>query len=334
MPQIWSGRHQRNGNRGWVDRDVIGELPVEPDGGHDHQPGNDAAGEKNARNAGADDVADAEIFGGDGDAEGRAGEPVGAGLGLRGPSLDGVHQEGVDAAEAESPEHAAREGTTALTRDQDVGAGRALRKAEVAVLFDDQLAAQRHHEQDAQPSAQQREREDSPEGEFGAEAEEDQRGNGEHHPGGERFARGAGGLHDVVFEDGGAAERAKDADGQHRDGNRSGNGESRAQADIDGDGAEEQAEERAQDHRADREFLQRFVCRHVGAELAWRCCGTPWTIAHEILPVREIECACCENRALVCPCAGGIMPQSGDGRLGERVPILGSQDEDLEQRKH
>jgi len=85
------------------------------------------------------------------------------------------------------------------------------------VFFDDELATQRNHEKDAEPSAEQGERENSPEGEFGAEAEEDQRWDGEHDSGGERFARGAGGLHDVVFEDGGAAEGAKDADGEDGD---------------------------------------------------------------------------------------------------------------------
>ena len=43
---VW--RHQRNRNGGGIDRSVAGELAVELDGGHDHQPGDDAAGEKNS----------------------------------------------------------------------------------------------------------------------------------------------------------------------------------------------------------------------------------------------------------------------------------------------
>ena len=248
-----------------INRDVVGELPVEADGGHDHQPGNNAAGKENAGDARADDVADAEIFGGDGDAERSAWKPVRASFGLGSPGLHGVHQEGVDAAETQAPENAAGERAAAFAGDEDVGAGGAFGKAEIAVLFDDELAAQRNHEEDAEPSAEQRERENSPEGEFGAEAQEDQRGDGEHDSGGERFACRAGGLHDVVFENGGAAEGAQDADGQNRDGNGSGNGETGAQTHVNGDGAEEQTEERAEDDGAEREFLDGFCRRRCTA---------------------------------------------------------------------
>src|SRR6202007_1981023 len=119
--------------------------------------------------------------------------------------------EGIDTTQAEPPKDASREGATAFASDEHVRACCAFGKCEVAVLFHDELAAQRHHEEHAQPSAEKRERENSPEGEFGAEAKKDQRGKGEHHSSGERFSRGAGGLHDVVFENGGAAERAQDA---------------------------------------------------------------------------------------------------------------------------
>ena len=94
-------------------------------------------------------------------------------------------------------------------------------------------------------------RENSPEGKFRAEAEKDQRGDREHHAGRERFACGTGGLHDVVFEDGGAAEGAEDADGKNGDWNRSGDGEPGAQADVNGDRAEQQSEERTEDDRAE-----------------------------------------------------------------------------------
>src|SRR5262249_23631421 len=123
-----------------------------------------------------------------------------------------VHQEGVDTAEAESPENTAGEGATAFASDENVGAGSAFGEAEVAVLFYDELAAERNHEEDAKPATEEGKRENSPEREFGAEAEEYKSRNREHNAGCERFACGASGLHDVVFENGGAAESAEDGD--------------------------------------------------------------------------------------------------------------------------
>ena len=219
------GSHLRNGNCGWIDRRIASHLPVKLDSGHHHQPGNDAAGEENAGDPRADDVADPEIFRSDIHAKACTGEPAWAPFGLFRPREDGFHQEGVDAAEAESPEDASGKGAATLARYEHVGAGRAFGKRQVAVFFHDKLAAQRNHEEYAEPSAEKRKRKNTPEGEFGAEAEKDQRGNGEHHTGGERFSRGAGGLHDVVFEDSRAAERAQDADGENGDGNRGGDGE-------------------------------------------------------------------------------------------------------------
>jgi hypothetical protein len=239
------GSHLRDRNGGRVERRVAGELPVELNGGHHDQPGDDAAGEENSRYARANDVADTEIFGRDVHAEGSAGEPAGAGVGKFRPGEARLHEEGVDAAEAESPEDATSEGAAAFTGDENVGAGSTFRKGKVAVFLDDELAANGNHEKDPEPSAQKGQREDAPEGEFGTEAEEDERGDGEHDAGSERFAGGAGGLHDVVLEDGGAAEGAEDADGEDGDGNGCGDGEAGAEADVHGDGAEEESEEGA-----------------------------------------------------------------------------------------
>ena len=124
------------------------------------------------------------------------------------------------------------------------------------MLFDDELAAQRNHEQHAEPSAEERQRKNPPERELRAEAKKDQRGNREHDAGGERFAGGAGGLHDVVFENRRAAKRAQDADGENGDGDRSGDGEPGAQADVDADRAEQQTKQRAEDDRAERKFFE------------------------------------------------------------------------------
>src|SRR5262249_38202882 len=128
------------------------------------------AGEENPRNTRADDVADAEILRSDCRTEGRAGKPAWTRFGLRCPRLDGVHQKCVNAAEPEPPEYAARERTAAFASDKNVGASRSFRKRKIAVFLDDELAAQRHHKQDAQPSAKQRERKNSPEGEFFSES--------------------------------------------------------------------------------------------------------------------------------------------------------------------
>ena len=143
--------------------------------------------------------------------------------------------------------------------------------------------------------------------------EKDERGDGEHDAGGQRFACGAGGLHDVIFEDGGAAEGAQDADGEHGDGDGGGDGETGAQADVDGDRAEEESEERAEDNGANGEFGEGLVGGDVGAEFAGRRGGTPGTIAHENPPSAA-------GRVGMKRCAG-IMPQeegSGEGYRSRR----------------
>src|SRR5258708_31962308 len=135
-----------------------------------------------------------------------------------------------------------------------------------------------------------------------------------------RLAGRAGGLHDIVFKDGGAAEGAKDADGEDGNGDRSGNGEPGTQADVDGDRTEEKSEERAEYHGANGEFFWAFFGGYVGAEFTRRCRGTPWTFAQRILPFSGIECQC--------GLCGGIMPQVGEAgkrilaSRGERDPGL------------
>src|SRR5208282_2716463 len=189
-----------------------------------------------------------------------------------------------DAAEAESPEDASGEGAALFAGDKDVRAGRAFGEAEVAVLLDDELAAQGNHKENAEPAAEQRHREDAPERELRAEAQENQRGESEHYSGRERFSRRAGGLHDVVFQDGGAAEGAKNADGEDGDGDGGGDGEPGAEADVHGDRAEEQAEDPAEKYGAQRKFRRTLRTRHVAAEFGRRRRGTPWTVVHRVLP--------------------------------------------------
>src|SRR5260370_37974033 len=85
-----------------------------------------------------------------GRAKARSGEPSGPAFGLRGPSLNGVHQKGVDAAEAESPEHAAGKGAAAVAGDEDVGASGAFGEGQIAVFLDDKLAADGNHEENTE----------------------------------------------------------------------------------------------------------------------------------------------------------------------------------------
>ena len=167
---------------------AAGKLAEEFDRGNHDEPGDDASREKKSGNAGTDDVADAEIFGGDVGAEGCAGKPFGLGFRLRRPGLENVHEDGVNAAEAEPPEYAPGKRPATFACYEYIGTGSAFGKGEVAVLFDDELAAQRNHEENAEPSAEERERENPPEGELGAEAKKDECGNREHDAGGERFA--------------------------------------------------------------------------------------------------------------------------------------------------
>ena len=131
------------------------------------------------------------------------------------------------------------------------------------------------HEEHAEPSAEQSKEKDAPV--FGVErvAEENQRGHGEDHARGKRFAGRAGGLDDVVFENGGAAEGAQDADGKNRDGNGCGDGEPGAKADVDGDGAEKNAEERAEDYGAKGEFPRGLFGADEGLEFGRRRGGIP-----------------------------------------------------------
>src|SRR5262249_15315701 len=175
------GGHLRNGNRGGINCLAAGKLPIELDGRHDHKPGNNSTGEKNSGNTRTDDVADSEILGGDCRAEGCSGKPAWTRFGLRGPRLNRVHQECVNATETKSPENSAGKRTASFAGDKNVSAGRSFRKRKVAVFLDDELAAQRNHEQNTQPSAKQREWKNSPEGEFFSEAEKNERGNREHY---------------------------------------------------------------------------------------------------------------------------------------------------------
>jgi len=74
----------------------------------------------------------------------------------------------------------------------------------------------------------------------------------------------ASGLDDVVFKDGGAAEDAKDADGEDGDGDGGGDGEAGAEAYVDCDCAEDDSEDGAEKKGAETEFRWVLIGRDEG----------------------------------------------------------------------
>ena len=233
---------------------------------HDHQPRKNASGKDDSGDFGADDVAHAQIF--------RRGvgidlcalervlrAEVGLKLGRAGPGFEEVLvlEEGVKAAQAETEKDAAGKGASALARDQYVGAGGALGVRQGIVLLDDELAAEGNHEEHAEPSADKGEHEDARVLEI--EAEKYQRGQGEDDARGDGLSGVAGGLDDVVLEDGRPAEGAQNADGKHRDGDGSGDREAGAQADVHRDRTEDNAEDGAEEEGAEGELRAVFAGR-------------------------------------------------------------------------
>ena len=143
-----------------------------------------------------------------------------------------------------------------LAGEQHIRAGRTFGIRQRAVLLHDELAPQRDHEEHAEPSADEREKEDARV--LKIEAEKDQRRQGEDDAGRNRLAGIARGLDDVVFKDRSAAKRAQHADGKHRDRNRRRDRQTGAQSDVDGNCAEKNPEERTQQKRAEGQLRPRL----------------------------------------------------------------------------
>ena len=287
------GTHVVDGDGAGVE--WCGEVRAEEvDGGHEDQPGEDSAGEHDGCDAHADDVADTEVFSCDVGADGSAFEEVlvaevGGEVWGSGEEAEEVLvlEESVKAAETEAEEDAGGEGTAAFACHEDVGAGGALGVGEGTVLFDDELAAEGDHEEDAEPSAEEGEGEDA--GGFEVEAEEDERGEGEDDSGGDGLAGVSGGLDDVVFEDAGAAEGSEDGDGEDGDGDTGGNCKACAETDIDGDSTEEDAEEGSEDEGSCRELGARFGGWDEGLK-AGSCCHMGISAAGKLWAVAAKEC--------------------------------------------
>ena len=87
---------------------------------------------------------------------------------------------------------------------QDLRAGGAFRIFQISMLMNDERAPERDHHQNAQQSAQNRHQHHARDLEI--EPENHDRGHGHAETEGDRFARRAGGLHDVVLENGRIAQ--------------------------------------------------------------------------------------------------------------------------------
>ena len=149
-------------------------------------------------------------------------------------------------ADAEAAEHQRRQLAAALAGDQHVGAGRAFRVGQHAVLLDDQRAAQRHHHQHAEDAAGEGQHRDLEVVEVARAVgrQEDQRRDGEDDAAGDRFAGRSDRLDDVVLENRRAAELLQHRDREHGDRDRRADRQAGAQPEIDGRGAEQQPEQR------------------------------------------------------------------------------------------
>ncbi len=266
-PQI-AGAHLRDGHGAGIDR--RGQpLAEEVEQGHQHQPGEDAAGENNARGFGSDDVAHAKILAGGVGLDGSAfedvlGPEVRLELGRAGPAAEEVLvlKGGVKSAEAEAEEDAAGCGASTGARLDHVGAGRALRKSQFAVLLHDQRPPQRNHEQHAQKAADQRQHEDAVV--FQVEAQENQRRQGKDDARRDGLAGVSRRLHDDRLKNRGFAAVAQEVDGDDGDGNGGGHGETGLETDVDSDAAEDNAEYAPQKNGAQGELRSVVAGRNKG----------------------------------------------------------------------
>ncbi len=171
------------------------------------------------------------------------------------PETEDAVQKLVEHGHADALEDHAREVAASFSRDEDVGAGHALRIFELAVLLDDQSAAKRDHEEHAQSAANGCQHEDGQILEVLRSALEKEKGrHREDHAGGDGFAGRSDRLDDVVLEDRGFPELLEDRDREHGDRDRSGDRQSGSQSEIDRRGPEDDPEDDPENDRLGREL--------------------------------------------------------------------------------
>jgi hypothetical protein len=199
------------------------------------------------------------------------------------------YSELVDEGDSKRLEYRLGMDAAALTGDQHLRARRSLGVGQIAVLFDDQRPAQRNHHEDAHQAARDRQDRDARDVEI--VAHQQNRGDREDDPRRDRVRRRAGGLDDVVFEDGGAAEPAEDRDRENGNRDRCADGEPDLQREVHVRGTEDQPEHDSQHDGANSQLGRRLGCRDVGlvgcARDGGRRCGVGrWAVhrGHNLRP--------------------------------------------------
>ena len=152
---------------------------------------------------------------------------------------------------------------------EDFGGCHAFRESQAR--RDNQRAPQRNREEHAEQAADRRNRGGLPVVEGGPIANEQQRRNREDHAGGQRFARGGGRLDDVVLENVGPFEEAKNRHRGDRGRNGRGHGHAGEETKVSVGGGQNCREDYRQDDRFDGDFRKRdcggddglvVVCQH------------------------------------------------------------------------
>ncbi len=279
------GRRQRHGR----------QLAEELDHRDQQERGQHAAGRHRVGDARADDVADAHQLGRDFGAD-AAGLERRAELEVDGvaPALERHAQGFIQDADAEAAEDQHRapfrrlDGLAvlrarpcarfacSLARDvgggglEDLGAGRAFRVFQFAVLVDDQRAAQRDHHQDAEQAAQHADQHHARDLEVETEDHDGRHGHAQAE--GQRFAGRTRGLGHAVLEDRRFARaellrHAEQGDRDHRHRDRGADRQAHLQHQVERGRAEDHAQDDAHDQGARGHFGQLGGGGDVGLEV-------------------------------------------------------------------
>jgi hypothetical protein len=122
------------------------------------------------------------------------------------------------------------------------------------ILLDDQRAPQRDREEHAEDAAETGDREHPGVTEIGPVPEDDECRDREDHARGNRRTRGRAGLHDVVLENGAAAEHPQDGHRNHGRRNGRRDGEPGEKPEVRVGGSEQDSQDDGKDDRAGRQL--------------------------------------------------------------------------------
>ena len=243
-------------------------VAEELDRGDQHPGRQDAAGDHDAGDFRADDVADADELGGHLAADRGSLEEVEHALGRVVPELEAAHEDLIDRGDAEAREHRPGAGAALLADDQDVRAGGAFRVGQDAVLLDDERAPQRDHHEHAEQAAERGD--DQHPCRVHLVAEDHQGGHRDADAERDGLAGRADGLDHVVLEDRRPPrarqlrEETEERDGQDGDRDRGRHRHADLQHEVERRGPEDDAEERAHDDRGPSVLLHDRLVGDVG----------------------------------------------------------------------